>query len=135
MLIPASPVFHLTEGLLAHLLLFDASVRAYGLTSFASNAALAVATVAIYVRSVYRIAELQAGFHSDLANREALFMGLEGTVITIATVSLTAFHPGLVFGYQWRDANFTLKGATPPQGALALSHSKVEKTLEECVTE
>ena len=80
------------------------------LTLFYSAAALVVATAAIYARSVYRIAELQAGFHSDLANQEVLFMILEGTVISIASIGLTAFHPGLIFGYKWRNANFTLKG-------------------------
>ena len=71
-----------------------------------TNAALAIATTAIIIRSAYRVAELHAGFHSSLGNNEPLLMVLEGGVVTIACLSLTIFHPGLVFRRQWRDANF-----------------------------
>ena len=101
------------------------------LTLFYFATALVVATVAIYARSVYRIAELQAGFHSDLANQEVLFMVLEGTVISIASIGLTAFHPGLVFGYKWRNANFTLKGGPQTKNGLSLSDPNLETSQEE----
>jgi RTA1 like protein len=58
--------------------------------------ALGVATVAIYIRSVFRVAELQQGFQSRFANNEITFMVLEGGMIVVATIALTALHPGLV---------------------------------------
>lgn len=77
---------------------------------FLIDTALAVGTIGIIVRSSYRIAELQAGFHSQIFNQQILFMFLEGTVMSIVSIALTAFHPGLVFGDKWRQANFSLRG-------------------------
>lgn len=71
--------------------------------------ALSVATIGIIIRSSYRIVELQAGFHSDVFNNEPLFMVLEGTVMSIVALSLTLFHPGLVFRQQWRDADYVFR--------------------------
>lgn len=34
-------------------------------------------------------------------------MILEGTMIVLATVLLTAFHPGRAFGAKWRDAGWS----------------------------
>ena len=79
------------------------------LTTYLIDPALGIATAGIIARSSYRIAELQAGFHSKLFNEEALFMVLEGTVMAVSSIALTAFHPALVFRTQWRDANFTLR--------------------------
>lgn len=65
---------------------------------------LALATITIFVRSVFRVAELKGGFHSSLANNQVLFMILEGAMIGIATLCLTVFHPGICFGGQWGEA-------------------------------
>ncbi|KAJ5930485.1 RTA1-domain-containing protein [Penicillium verhagenii] len=62
---------------------------------------LALATVTIFVRSVFRVAELKGGFHSSLANNEVLFMILEGAMIAIAISCLTVLHPGVCFDGQW----------------------------------
>ena len=56
---------------------------------------LAAATFTIFVRSVYRCAELSGGFHGKLANQEITFMILEGADICIAVICLTVFHPGV----------------------------------------
>lgn len=58
---------------------------------------LVVATVAIFIRSCFRVAELKGGFKSDLANDQVAFMILEGAMMIIACGALTAIHPGLVF--------------------------------------
>ena len=63
--------------------------------------ALLVATATIFTRSCYRVAELQEGFDGDLANQQAAFMILEGAMIIIACIALTALHPGLVLGEFW----------------------------------
>ena len=57
----------------------------------------------------YRIAELQAGFHSHLFNDEGFFMVLEGTVMSIVAIALTVLHPGLVFRRQWRDTDYSFR--------------------------
>ncbi|KAJ5918289.1 RTA1-domain-containing protein [Penicillium verhagenii] len=62
---------------------------------------LALATVTIFVRSVFRVAELKGGFHSSLANNQVLFMILEGAMIAIAITCLTVLHPGVCFDGQW----------------------------------
>ncbi|KAL4903350.1 hypothetical protein BDW74DRAFT_168902 [Aspergillus multicolor] len=54
-----------------------------------------IATVLIVVQSVYRCAELREGFQGHLANDEVTFMVLEATMIALAVVALTVFHPSL----------------------------------------
>ncbi|KAL2823273.1 RTA1 like protein-domain-containing protein [Aspergillus cavernicola] len=70
----------------------------------ASLYGLAVATIVIIVRSVYRCAELSEGFDGHLANDEVTFMILEATMIGIAVICLTVFHPGAVWKGQWANA-------------------------------
>ena len=36
-------------------------------------------------------------------------MILEGAMIILACLVLTAFHPGVTFAGEWRQANFTLR--------------------------
>ncbi|MCJ1478075.1 hypothetical protein MMC13_006750 [Lambiella insularis] len=67
--------------------------------------ALGLATITIYVRSCFRVAELQSGFNGALANEEVPFMILEGGMVSIATIALTGAHPGLIFGKSWKAAN------------------------------
>lgn len=68
---------------------------------------LAGATLFIYVRSCFRVAELSQGFHSSLANSQVTFMILEGAMVVLATFLLTALHPGFVMGKEaWAAANW-----------------------------
>lgn len=71
---------------------------------------LATATITIFIRSVYRCAELSGGFNSKLfTSDEALFMILEGLMIITATTCLTVFHPAICFQGAWHEANFTFR--------------------------
>ncbi|GAB1311379.1 phospholipid-translocating ATPase rsb1 [Madurella fahalii] len=71
--------------------------------------AVFLAGVFIFVRSVFRCAELSGGFHGPLANEEATFMVLEGTMIILACILLTAFHPGLIVGTEaWSAASWKM---------------------------
>lgn len=63
--------------------------------------ALAVATTAIIIRSTFRVAELNAGFDGKLANEEVPFMILEGGMISLALIAMSAFHPGRILGQNW----------------------------------
>lgn len=73
--------------------------------------ALALATITVYIRCCYRVAELEHGFGGSLANNQTLFMVFEGPQIMIAMLSLTVFHPGFAFGGAegWRSADWAWK--------------------------
>ena len=75
------------------------------ITNARSKTALGIALLAIYVRSVYRVAELSEGFDGKIANYEIPYMILEGAMIIIASTLLTISHPALVFGDIWRQAS------------------------------
>lgn len=71
---------------------------------------LFVASVTILIRSIYRCVELAGGFNGTLfVSDEALFMVLEGAMIVIATVALTALHPAVCFQGVWHEANFSFR--------------------------
>ena len=96
--------------------------------------ALAIATVLIFVRCCFRVAELKQGFNGHIANSEPLFMVFEGPLIFIAVGLLTAFHPGMVFKGLWAEANFGVfkkkgaahKGAGAPQAVNAPQWTELE---------
>lgn len=67
---------------------------------------MALATLLILTRSIFRVAELSKGFTSSLANDEVTFMVLEGAMIVLATAVLTAVHPGRAFGVKWANAGW-----------------------------
>ena len=69
---------------------------------------LFTATVCIFIRSVYRVAELWEGFDGHLANHESSFMAFEGPFIIVAVLVMTIWHPGRVFDDLWVPAG---KGA------------------------
>lgn len=68
--------------------------------------ALAFATLCIFTRSVYRVAELSEGWTGHLIETQKYFIGLEGAIVASAVLSLNAFHPGLCFreGYSARKS-------------------------------
>jgi len=73
--------------------------------SICSQWNLLVATVPIYVRCIYRVAELWTGFGGALIDHEATFMVFEGPMIVLAVAALTVFHPGRVFSDLWIPAD------------------------------
>lgn len=64
---------------------------------------LAVATLTIFIRSIFRVAELNGGFSSDLANDEVAFMILEGAMMVIACACMSVFHPGYSLVGDWKE--------------------------------
>jgi hypothetical protein len=66
--------------------------------------ALSFATLCIFTRSVYRVAELSEGWNGHLIKTQKYFIGLEGAIVGAAVLSLNLFHPGLCFreGYEAR---------------------------------
>ncbi len=54
------------------------------------------------------------GFSSKLANDQVAFIILEGGIIIVATFLLTALHPGVYIGPQWRESGWGVKKARKP---------------------
>jgi hypothetical protein len=74
--------------------------------------ALSTAVLLIFLRSVYRVAELQQGFNGPIANDEVSFMILEGPMIVLAVLAMTVLHPGIAFGGLWSCATWSVRHST-----------------------
>lgn len=59
--------------------------------------ALTLATICIFWRSVYRVAELGEGWTGNLIKRQWLFVGFEGVMVIVACFALNIFHPAFSF--------------------------------------
>lgn len=90
---------------------------------------LALATICIFIRSVFRVAELSEGFKGHLANNQISFMILDGTMVIIACLTLTIMHPGRAFGRVWGEANFTFLVGKEINGDVEMESSGVEGSL------
>lgn len=82
---------------------------------------LFVATVLIFIRCVYRVAELWEGFSGHLANDEATFMIFEGPMIILALIGMTIFHPGRIFDDLWVSAGKGLEGKLTSASSVELT--------------
>ena len=60
-------------------------------------AALTLATICIFWRSVYRVAELSEGWTGNLIRQQWLFVGFEGVMVIVACFAMNGFHPALTF--------------------------------------
>lgn len=86
------------------------------------------ATAAVFVRSVYRCAELSEGFDGKLANQEVPFMILEGAMIIIAVGLLTASHPGSAFQGRWGAAGWNFRTAKGDANVGQIRRDDAEKS-------
>jgi energy-converting hydrogenase Eha subunit E len=57
--------------------------------------ALALASLCILIRSVFRVAELSEGWSGPIMARQDLFIGFEGVLILVACLILNVFHPAI----------------------------------------
>lgn len=83
---------------------FYSFIPFHGSHIYANDVGLAIATIGIFIRSIFRVAELQGGFDSKLANAEIPFMILEGAVMTVSCGCLTVFHPRFCFR-RWKNGD------------------------------
>jgi hypothetical protein len=90
---------------------------------------LALATVCIFIRSVFRVAELSGGFKGHLANNQISFMILDGVMVIIASFTLTVMHPGRGFGRVWNEANFTFLVGKSKDSNVEMESSGVDVTF------
>lgn len=68
--------------------------------------ALGSATIFLFVRAVFRVAELSGSFKGKLAQNQVLFMVLDGAMVLLACIILVALHPGVAFKGVWEEASF-----------------------------
>ncbi len=59
--------------------------------------AVAVAYTVIFIRCVYRIAEMAGGWSNPIMQNQVAFIVLDGVMCVIAVVALNVFHPGFLF--------------------------------------
>lgn len=64
--------------------------------------ALALSTVLIMIRSIYRVIELAQGWNGQLIGDQTLFFVLEGIMVILAVLILNVFHPGWTFREGYR---------------------------------
>ncbi|GME81825.1 unnamed protein product [Ambrosiozyma monospora] len=55
------------------------------------------AVILIYIRSIYRVAEMADGWGSEIMHNEMLFLLLDGAMCVLAIFLLTVFYPGFAF--------------------------------------
>lgn len=60
-------------------------------------AGLTLAFFTVFTRCVYRIAEMAGGWSNPIMQSEADFIALDSTMVMLATLALTVFHPGYCF--------------------------------------
>lgn len=56
-------------------------------------AALFLSALCLFVRCIYRVAELSEGWTGPLMKRQDLFIAFEGVMVAVAMVALNVFHP------------------------------------------
>lgn len=59
--------------------------------------AISFAYAAILIRCIYRIREMAGGWGNPRMRDEPLFLILDGMMIILASLAMTAFHPGFLF--------------------------------------
>ena len=59
--------------------------------------ALTLSTLCIFIRCVFRVAELSQGWRGKLATTQKYFIGLEGAAIVASVLILNLCHPGYCF--------------------------------------
>lgn len=91
---------------------------------------LGAATLTIFVRSCFRVAELSGGFRGPLANNETSFMVLEGAMIIVASLCLTLLHPGLAFQGIWAEVNFPMRIRKGVKGESSAGNGTTKETIE-----
>ncbi|PGH20115.1 hypothetical protein AJ80_03683 [Polytolypa hystricis UAMH7299] len=88
---------------------------------------LALATVLLFIRSVFRVVELSEGFAGHLAQDQVSFMVLDGVMVLVAVILLTVMHPGFAFGPAWTEAAFrwrVKKATSAPELELQMEATK-----------
>lgn len=79
--------------------------------SSSSTLGAAVAAVCLFIRSCWRVAELNGGFNGPLSSKEGIFIALDSVPMIIMSVLLTVIHPEF-----WFDNSRPLSGKITEEG-------------------
>ncbi|KAF8148357.1 RTA1 like protein-domain-containing protein [Mycena galopus ATCC 62051] len=60
--------------------------------------AIALSTLVLFIRSIYRIIELASGWHSSFMLNELYFNVCDGMMVALACVVMNVWHPGRLMG-------------------------------------
>ncbi|KAM7192350.1 sphingoid long-chain base transporter RSB1 [Rhypophila sp. PSN 637] len=91
--------------------------------------ALALATICIFWRSVFRVAELSGGWQGELMGRQDLFIGFEGVMIVVACFALNVFHPSVCFREMMEgNGGFGKKKKNNLEGEMTVLDARGEKS-------
>jgi hypothetical protein len=71
--------------------------------------AIGTATITIFIRSIFRVAELSSGFNSALANNQIAFMVFGGAMLVIVCTSLTTLRLGPCFAGNWDRGSWSFR--------------------------
>ncbi|OHE92726.1 RTA1 like protein [Colletotrichum orchidophilum] len=93
------------------------------------------ATAFLFVRTVFRSVELSEGFGGKLANQEVEFMILDGTMIILACLCLTIWHPEYGFGKRWNEAEFRFRTSKAKVNQEEASHTITPGSSEKVALE
>ncbi|KAI0255338.1 RTA1-domain-containing protein [Lactifluus subvellereus] len=83
--------------------------------------AMSVMTAFILIRTLYRTVEFANGWSGKVISTQWLFNVFDGTMITLAMLTLNAFHPGVLMqelGYPYPSSS----NGTPPEDPLKPSN-------------
>ncbi|KAK5056764.1 hypothetical protein LTR84_012296 [Exophiala bonariae] len=90
---------------------------------------LAFIYITIFIRCVYRIAEMAGGWRNPIMQDQALFIGVDSWMIGIATVLQTVVHPGIFFPFLCRSSKLRKsKNHSEIASGEAASEDSVEKS-------
>ena len=70
--------------------------------------AVGLATIGIFWRCCFRVAELNQGFMGPVTFRQNLFVGFEGVLMILVVGVLAIFHPALCVGETMKDKSTTV---------------------------
>lgn len=69
----------------------------YSLTLSVFAIGVAIAAICLFIRSCWRVAELNGGFNGPLSDKEGIFIALDSIPMIIMSVLLTVAHPEFWF--------------------------------------
>ncbi|KAF4464172.1 rta1 domain [Fusarium albosuccineum] len=82
--------------------------------------AVTFAYVTVLVRCIYRIPEMAGGWGNPRMRNEKEFLLLDGLMIALAAIALTAFHPGFFFPAMRTGSQGKDKESSSPSNDVAL---------------
>ncbi|POR37431.1 Sphingoid long-chain base transporter RSB1 [Tolypocladium paradoxum] len=89
-------------------------------------AALGLATILIFWRSGYRVAELNQGWNGPITFQQYLFVGMEPVLIAAAVYALVLFHPAFCLREAMSKMNKIVSAGEKGEGEVRESESPLQ---------